>query len=144
MVEVVLGALVRDSQVLLVHRRPDKRAYPDLWDLPGGVREDGESELAALRRELREELGVQVDTDSATLLCRAVGGPADEPARLSAWLVREWHGIPLNDAPDEHDQIGWFGLPDLPPPAHPDVRAALVDAMRTQARDRPPGTGGRT
>ena len=128
MVDVVVGALVRDGRVLLAHRRPDKHAYPDVWDLPGGVREAGESEHEALVRELCEELGVEVDLDSATHLCRVTGGP-DGEATLSAWLVRAWHGTPANLAPEEHLDIGWFALDELPPPAHPDVRAALVDAL---------------
>ena len=125
-----MGALVRRGQVLLVHRRPDKRAYPDVWDLPGGVVEAGESELEALVRELHEELGVRIEADSASHLCRVAAGPAAEPALLSAWLVHDWHGTPANVAPDEHDGIGWFGLADLPAPAHAGVRAALLDAMR--------------
>jgi len=128
---VVVGALVRGGRVLLVHRRPDKRAYPDVWDLPGGLIEAGESELDALARELYEELGVQVATGSASHLCRVTGGPAGEPAVLSAWLVRDWQGTPSNVAPEEHDDIGWFGLQELPPPAHVLVRRALVSAMRS-------------
>ncbi|TYB98768.1 NUDIX domain-containing protein, partial [Micromonospora sp. WP24] len=54
---VVTGALVENDAVLLVHRRPTKRAYPDVWDLPGGQVEAGESELQALAREMHEELG---------------------------------------------------------------------------------------
>ena len=46
MLRVVVGALVRDGRVLLGQRSPSKRAYPDVWDLPGGVVEDGESETA--------------------------------------------------------------------------------------------------
>ena len=89
MIEVVVGALVRDGRVLLGHRRADKRAYPDVWELPGGVMEAGESELDALARELREELGVEIATESAAHLCRVAAGPADERAVLSAWLVTE-------------------------------------------------------
>ena len=130
MVKVVVGALVRDGQVLLGHRRPDKRAYPDVWELPGGVMEDGESELEALARELREELGVEIDLDTATHLCRVTAGPEDEPALLSAWLVRQWAGAPTNVAPEEHDDLAWFGLDELPPPGHAGVRAVLLDALR--------------
>ena len=97
--EVALGALVRDGRVLLAHRSPNKRAYPGVWDLPGGVVEAGESELDALTRELHEELGVQIATGSASHLCRLTAGPADEPALLSAWLVRVWQGTPANVAP---------------------------------------------
>ncbi|MEU8222663.1 NUDIX domain-containing protein [Kribbella sp. NPDC048915] len=130
MYKVVLGALVRDGRVLLAHRRVDKRAYPNVWDLPGGVMEPGESELEALVRELHEELGVQVAPGSASHLCRLTVRPADAPAVLSAWLVREWEGSPTNVAPEEHDDIGWFGVDELPPPVHVPVRTALLEAMR--------------
>lgn len=126
-----MGALVSGGRVLLVHRRLDKRAYPDVWDLPGGVIEPGESELDALTRELHEELGIRTDTGSVSHLCRVTAGPADEPALLSAWLVRDWDGTPSNLAPEEHDDLGWFELEDLPPPAHVLVREALVSVMRS-------------
>ena len=131
MVEVVLGALVADGRVLLGHRSPQKLAYPDVWDLPGGVVEDGESELGALARELHEELGVQVATSSASHLCRLTLEPAGKPAQLSAWLVRNWRGTPANLAPEEHVDIGWFDLEELPPLANALVRAALLDATRS-------------
>ena len=114
-----------------MHRRPDKRANPDVWDLPGGLIEAGESELGALARELHEELGVQIATDKTTHLCRLTAGPADEPALLSAWVVRDWLGTPANIAPEEHDGMRWFSLEELPPPPHVLVRTALVDAMRS-------------
>ena len=132
--KVVVGALVREGRVLLAHRSPSKRAYPDVWDLPGGLIEAGESELGALARELHEELGVEVIADSASRLCRLIARPADEAIRLSAWVLREWQGTPANVAPDEHDDIGWFNLEELPPLAHEPVRAALVDAMRSRLR----------
>ena len=129
MPQVVVGALVHEGQVLLAHRSPHKRAYPDIWDLPGGVVEAGESELDALVRELREELGVQVATASASHLCRVTLRAADEAAVLSAWLVREWSGTPANVAPEEHTDIGWFDVAGLPPLAHREVRATVVEAL---------------
>jgi 8-oxo-dGTP diphosphatase len=125
---VVVGALVSDHRVLLAHRRPSKRAFPGRWDLPGGLIEDGESDLGALTRELREELGVRIATDSTSHLCRVLVRPAGQPALLSAWLVRGWEGAPANVAPEEHDEIGWFGLEELPALAHELVRQKLVGA----------------
>ena len=130
--EVVVGALLREGRVLLVHRSPSKRAYPGVWDLPGGLVEAGESELGALTRELHEELGVQIATGSASHLCRLAAGTAEEPARLSAWLVRHWQGTPANLAPEEHDDLGWVCVEELPPLAHVLVRTALVNASRSQ------------
>jgi 8-oxo-dGTP diphosphatase len=129
MLGVVVGALVRGDRVLLVHRNSSKRAHPGRWDLPGGVVEQGESELVALERELREELGVQVATGSTSHLCRVTVRPAGKPVLLSAWLVREWAGVPTNAAPEEHDDISWFGLAAMPPLPVELVHAAVVSAM---------------
>ena len=129
---VVLGALTRDHKVLLVHRRPDKHAYPNVWDLPGGLVEPGESDLGALARELHEELGVHISTDSAAHLCQVAVGTGEDQAMLSSWLVHDWRGTPSNAAPEEHDDINWFRMDELPPPTHPAMRAALLNALRGQ------------
>lgn len=131
---VVVGALVRDGRVLLALRRLDKRANPGVWDLPGGVVERAGPEPDALRRELHEELGVRIAMASVSHLCRVVAGPADEPALLSAWLVREWEGAPANVAPEEHDDVAWCPLDELPPLVHGVVRDAVVGAVCGEAR----------
>ena len=105
---VVGGVLVRDRAVLLCHRRPDRRWYPDCWDLPGGHVEVGESERAALGRECREELGVVVLRASPV-----VGGPDPADMLLTLFAVEAWEGEPTNRVPDEHDQVCWFGAADL-------------------------------
>ncbi|MEV0895209.1 NUDIX domain-containing protein [Actinoplanes sp. NPDC049802] len=130
MPEIVTGALVSEGRVLLVHRSPNRRVYPNVWDLPGGHIDPGETELAALTRELREELGVQIGAGSAIHLCRFNIGRDEESVRFSAWLVGEWKGTPANAAPDEHDEIRWFRHEELPPLAHDLLGPALVKAMR--------------
>ena len=128
--EVVLAALVREGRVLLVHRSPNRHAYPDVWDLPGGHIEPGETELTALTREMHEELGVRITADSAIHLCRLDAGSGEESVRLSAWIVGEWEGTPTNVAPDEHDEIRWFQPDELPPLAHELMGPALAEVMR--------------
>src|SRR4051812_21538518 len=57
---VVAGLLARDGVVLITQRRADQ-ALPLQWEFPGGKVEPGESPVAALARELREEIGVTVE-----------------------------------------------------------------------------------
>ena len=57
-VEVVAGAIEKDGRWLLGKR--DKGMLRGLWEFPGGKIEPGETSEEALRRELREELGVGV------------------------------------------------------------------------------------
>jgi 8-oxo-dGTP diphosphatase len=56
----VVAAVVRRDGRILVTRRPAGGSRPGLWEFPGGKVEPGESEPAALEREIREELGCGV------------------------------------------------------------------------------------
>jgi len=106
----IVAAFLRDGKrVLLCHRSADRRWYPDVWDLPGGHVEVGESPHAALARELREELGITIP--------RPLGPPMREVSAdtfdLQIWLIDVWGETPRNVAPDEHDAIAWFEEPEL-------------------------------
>ncbi|WP_280519506.1 NUDIX domain-containing protein [Winogradskya consettensis] len=65
-----------------------------MWDLTGGHMEPGETEPAALVRELDEELGVQIGPGSAIHLCRLQVGRGEESVHFSAWIVGKWQGTP--------------------------------------------------
>jgi 8-oxo-dGTP diphosphatase len=61
--KLVVAALVREGgRILMSRRRPDQ-AMPNLWEFPGGKVEPGEHPEAALIREVREELGCDVEID---------------------------------------------------------------------------------
>ena len=101
---------MRRGRVLLVRRSPQARHYPDAWDLFGGHVEAGESLEEALRREAREELGVEVES------FHSLGRVYDpvEPAEVTVFAVIAWGGEPVNAAPHEHSELGWFSPDELP------------------------------
>ena len=59
---IVVAVLTDDEgRVLLCRMAPDRGVFPGQWALPGGGVEPGERIEAALRREVREELGIEVE-----------------------------------------------------------------------------------
>jgi 8-oxo-dGTP pyrophosphatase MutT (NUDIX family) len=130
-VHVVGGLLVADGRVLLGHRHPARRWYPDVWDVPGGHVEPGESSRAAVEREVREELGVTVRSARQHERLRLPGSADGETVVIDVWVVTAWVGTPVNRAPDEHDALAWFGLGDLPTAqlAHPELDRLLRDVL---------------
>lgn len=108
-VRIAAAALVRGGRILVGHRHPRRLNYPNCWDLIGGHIEAGESAADALRRECREEIGVEIQTFSPLALSNG-----DPQLDLSAFVVTDWTGEPTNRAPDEHDDLQWFGRDDLP------------------------------
>jgi mutator protein MutT len=59
LVRVIAAVLYRDGK-LLICRRPEGKRHGGLWEFPGGKVKEGESDFAAARRELAEELGISV------------------------------------------------------------------------------------
>lgn len=58
----VVGALIQREHYFLVTRRPaSSKSWPGAWEFPGGKVEPGEDDRTALRRELIEELGIEVE-----------------------------------------------------------------------------------
>ena len=57
----VVAAVIEDHHRFLVTRRPPGVHLAGMWEFPGGKIDPGETHDAALRRELREELGVEID-----------------------------------------------------------------------------------
>jgi len=59
--DVVLALVGNGEGKLLIDRRPDDGFLGGLWEFPGGKRKPGESLVGALRREIREELGIDIE-----------------------------------------------------------------------------------
>jgi mutator protein MutT len=107
--QIVAALVVDDARVLLCHRCADRQWYPEVWDLPGGHVEAGETPASALVRELREELGILIDEPAGPELLRVRASDFD----LRIWVVAGWAGDLVNAAPAEHDDLAWFSASQL-------------------------------
>lgn len=103
---VVAAAIVRDGLVLVARRRAPEAK----WEFPGGKAEPGEEPLAALHRELREELGLTLEIGDEI---RAPHGfwPINDRLRMRVWYARG-HGVPECRA--DHDAVAWSAPAELP------------------------------
>lgn len=97
----VVAAVAERAGRLLLCRRPEGKRHAGLWEFPGGKLHAGESAADAARRELAEELAVEVIAVGERLL--ALPDPG------SAFLV-EFHPVRIAGEPQplEHDALGWF------------------------------------
>lgn len=101
-IEVSAAVLQRlDGSFLLAQRPPDK-IWAGYWEFPGGKIEPGETPYYALVRELREELGIEVET-AYPWITRVFTYP-HATVRLNFFRVTEWHG---ELHPHEGQQFSW-------------------------------------
>jgi 8-oxo-dGTP diphosphatase len=102
---VVAGALITGSSLLVAQRaRPPELA--GLWELPGGKVVAGESDAAALIRELREELGVDV----------TVGSRIGTDVALTASITLRAYRVTQTGGalhPNDHQALRWVGVDEL-------------------------------
>lgn len=101
---IVVAAVIvdRDRRVLAAQRA----APPELrggWEFPGGKVDPGESEVEALVRECREELGVEIEVGAR------IGG--DWPLAGEGYVMRAWLAEVVSGTPEarEHLALRWLG-----------------------------------
>lgn len=91
-IDVAAAVIHGPGNRVLLAQRPTGKPYAGYWEFPGGKIEVGESGLQALRRELHEELGIEVD-DASPWLTRVYAYP-EKTVRLRFFRVDRWHGEP--------------------------------------------------
>ena len=89
----VVAAVLRDPHGrVLIAERPAGKPLAGFWEFPGGKLEAGEEPVAALRRELKEELGIEVQT--AYRLLRFSHRYPEREVELDVWRITAWQGEP--------------------------------------------------
>ncbi len=107
MIPVTAAVIRRDGRVL-VARRPAGHPCAGQWEFPGGKVEPGESPREALRREIREELGLEIAVGPF------LGSFPHASARISIDLLAfEAEAAGGTPSPLEHDEIRWVTPAEL-------------------------------
>ena len=126
-VVVVAAALIdADGRVLLAERPPDK-AMAGLWEFPGGKLRAGETPEAALIRELKEELGIDVSARCLAPFTFASHRYEAFHLLMPLYLCRIWDG--LVEA-REGQRLAWVRGQNLGDYAMPPADVPLIAMLR--------------
>jgi 8-oxo-dGTP diphosphatase len=128
MVLVVAAALIDADGRVLIAQRPEGRSMAGLWEFPGGKVEPGELPEAALIRELREELSIDVQPKCLAPFTFASHSYEEFHLLMPLYVCRNWLG---DVAPREGQRVAWvranrLGDYDMP---------AADEPLRTMLRD---------
>jgi mutator protein MutT len=125
-VEVAAGLLFREGRLLLTQRRASDH-LGGLWEFPGGKREAGESFEDCLQRELREELGIEVEVGA---LLESITHPyPDKTVHLRFFRCRLVCGEPQ---PLGCAAVVWVGVEELDRYAFPAADGRLLERLKSE------------
>ncbi|MGM0632827.1 MAG: Nudix family hydrolase [Pseudomonadota bacterium] len=117
--------LAPDRQRILISRRAARAHQGGLWEFPGGKVEPGETVVQALRRELHEELDLQLH-EANPLRC-IEHDYGDRRVRLDVWTVDDWSGTPTGM---ENQPLRWVEAARLDPDEFPVANRPIIRCLR--------------
>ena len=127
MLLVAAVALIDSDTRVLLARRPEGKALAGLWEFPGGKVQPGETPEAALIRELKEELGIDVSAACLAPFTFASHAYPDFHLLMPLYLCRRWQGRPQGL---EGQSLAWVAPQKLADYAVPPADRPLVAMLR--------------
>jgi 8-oxo-dGTP diphosphatase len=120
----VVTGLIRKGNTVLVGQRPQGHTLSGQWEFPGGKIENHESPESALKRELSEELGIDVEVGDLKLVASHSYGEVS--ILLIFYEVLFWKGEPK---PVHHTHIQWVEPKKLKSMDIPEANQKILDKI---------------
>ncbi|MFZ1721544.1 MAG: NUDIX domain-containing protein [Microgenomates group bacterium] len=134
---VSVGALIfnEEGQILLTKRSQKARNEKGSWEAPGGAVEYGELRIDAIRREVREELGVDIEILDEIHTSDEILEADEQHWVPTTYLARiHENQTPSIQEPEKCEKLKWFDLDDLPKPLS-QVTTNNIAEFKRQAQD---------
>jgi 8-oxo-dGTP diphosphatase len=122
---VAVGVIFDQNKKLLIAERPHNKTKAGFWEFPGGKVEPGETVFEALKRELHEEVGINID--SANPLVKVYYQNPDCEVLLDTWIVTDFTG---NASGLEGQIIKWIDVSELDNFIFPEGNKKIIDILK--------------
>ncbi len=127
---VVACALIDADRRVLIAQRPEGKQLAGLWEFPGGKLDPGERPEAALIRELKEELGIDVKEPCLAPLSFASYAYPEFHLLMPLYICRRWEGTVTSREGQALKWVPPVKLRDYPmPPADEPLIPMLIDLV---------------
>ncbi len=128
--EAGCGAAILDGEgrLLLIQRL--KQPEAGAWGLPGGKIDFGEPAKETARREIAEELGIEIDIIGLACIAETIDAGDGRHWIAPVYEAHIITGTPRILEPEKHGGWGWFALDELPSP----LTEAALSWLRTRQR----------
>ncbi len=125
LIHVAVAVIVNARNEVLIARRPEHVHQGGLWEFPGGKLEHGEQVEHALKREINEELGLQIE--SARPLIQVRHDYTDKSVLLDVWRILQYQGQPVGR---EGQPVRWMRISELDATMFPVANKPIVLSLQ--------------
>jgi len=124
MVRVAVGVIVSNEKVYVTYRNKNQH-QGEKWEFPGGKIEKGETAIEALKRELYEEVGINVLNQTELTVIEF--NYTDKLVKLKVFIVDQFQNEPQ---PKESQKAKWVNIVDLDPALFPKANVRIIELLQ--------------
>lgn len=104
------AAIIKEGKLFITKRGKKAKNERGKWEIPGGSVEYGETFEKAIKREIKEEHGIEIEILELLGICDHIIKSERQHWVSPTYICRLKRGTPKILEPDKCDEIGWFSL----------------------------------
>lgn len=120
-----VAVIWNDRGQILIDKRRQSGSMAGLWEFPGGKIEPGETVEACIKREIQEELGIEIEVGDRLMVVEHIY------SQFGVTLtVHHCHNAIGEPQPIECDEVRWVNLDELDRYTFPQANLQIINALR--------------